>query len=170
MMNADTTADRSGGVEIRNGLKPGDVGRVIYLHGTLYAAEYGWDNTFDAYVAHPLADFALRNNPRERIWLVEAAGEVDGCVAIVESDPATAQLRWFLLHPRHRGRGLGQVLLRQALEFGRLAEYRSVFLWTVKGLEAAAALYRKAGFVLTDEVTHPLWGQVVCEQRYDLVM
>ncbi|MEW6265376.1 MAG: GNAT family N-acetyltransferase [Thermodesulfobacteriota bacterium] len=157
-------------VDIRSGLRPGDIGRVSYLHGTLYAAEFGWDHTFEAYVARPLADFALRRNPRERIWLVEAEGRVEGCIAIVAADEAAAQLRWFLLHPRLRGQGLGRKMLAQALEFCRGAGYRSVFLWTVRGLEAAAALYRQAGFQLTEETTHPMWGRVVCEQRCDLVL
>ena len=169
-MSSDTTPDQIGAVDIRNELQPGDLGRIVYLHGTLYAASHGWDHTFEAYVARPLADFALRKNPREQIWLVEADGEVDGCIAIIESVPATAQLRWFLLHPRLRGHGLGRTLLAQALEFARSVGYSSVFLWTVRGLDAAAALYRESGFQLTEETTNPMWGQVVCEQRYDLML
>ena len=58
-------------VTIRSTLSPGDIGYVTYLHGTLYAAEYGWDHTFEAYVAGPLAEFGKSHNDRERIWLVE---------------------------------------------------------------------------------------------------
>ena len=161
-------------VAIRHELRPGDLGRVVYLHGSLYAAEYGWDHTFEAYVAGPLAAFALRKNPKERIWLVDAEDIVNGCIAIVdsegESDPSAAQLRWFLLHPGLRGRGIGRNLIGQALEFTRQVGYRSVYLWTTRDLVAAAALYREAGFQLTQEMTHPMWGQVVCEQRYDLLL
>jgi hypothetical protein len=63
----------------------------MYLHGTIYAAEHGWDHTFEAYVAGPLGAFGLRKNPRERIWLAEEENEVYGSIAIVESDPDTAQ-------------------------------------------------------------------------------
>ena len=161
-------------VAIRYELRPGDLGRIVYLHGTLYAAECGWDHTFEAYVAGPLAAFALRENPKEQIWLVETDHKVNGCIAIVESeaesDANATQLRWFLLHPGLRGRGIGRNLLGQALEFARRVGYRSVYLSTARDLEAAAALYREAGFQLTQEMTHPMWGQVVCEQRYDLVL
>ena len=58
-------------VTIRTDLKPGDIGYVIYLHGVLYAEEYGFNHTFEPYVAGPLAEFARSHNHRERIWVVE---------------------------------------------------------------------------------------------------
>src|SRR6266567_2559121 len=53
-----TTNGRPPEITIRHKLRPGDIGYVTYLHGTLYAAEYRWDNTFEAYVAGPLAEFS----------------------------------------------------------------------------------------------------------------
>jgi hypothetical protein len=49
-------------ITIRCTLRPGDIGYVTYLHGSLYAAEYGWDHTFEAYVAGPLAEFGKSHN------------------------------------------------------------------------------------------------------------
>jgi GNAT superfamily N-acetyltransferase len=138
------------------------------LHGSLYAAEYGWDASFERYVAEPLAEFAARGNPRERIWIVENSSAIVGCIAIVEATPHEAQLRWFLLHPLARGRGLGRTLARNAVEFARSAGYRSVFLWTVRELEAAARVYVALGFRVTDESTCERWGATVTEQRYQL--
>jgi len=37
-------------------------------------------------------------------------------------------------------------------------------------LAAAARLYESSGFQLTEENTHKLWGTVVTEQRYDLIL
>lgn len=68
---------------IRTDLKPGDIGYLIYLHGVVYANEYGWDNTFEAYVAAPLSEFAKSHTDRERIWIVEREGIVAGSIAIV---------------------------------------------------------------------------------------
>ena len=99
-------------VSIRDQLKPGDVGYLSYLHGILYAQEYGWDYTFEAYVAVPLAEFAKEHNDRERIWVVEKDGQVAGSVAIVEASKEEAQLRWMLLTPDLRGYGLGRFLVR----------------------------------------------------------
>lgn len=155
-------------VLIRNRLRPGDIGSLTYLHGTLYAKEYGWDHTFEAYVAGPLAEFAKSHSDRDRIWIVEKDGTIAGSIAIVEASRDEAQLRWFLLHPDLRGLGIGRKLMQDALQFCRDAGYRSVFLWTEARLEAAAALYRTYNFKLTEEKTHQLWGTVVSEQRYDL--
>ena len=156
------------GGRIRHDLKPGDVGYVTFLHGVLYAQEYGWDHTFEAYVAGPLGEFAKSHSERERIWVVEREGKVAGSIAIVEAGPGQAQLRWFLLHPELRGRGLGRLLVEQALDFCRESGYAQVFLWTTSDLKAATHLYRSAGFRPTESQTHQLWGATVTEQRYEL--
>lgn len=151
-------------------MRPGDIGYLTYLHGVLYAQEQGWDYTFEAYVAAPLAEFARSHNERERIWIVERDGLVAGSVAIVEASKDSAQLRWFLLHPFLRGQGIGRLLAEEALSFCRASGYSRVFLWTVSALEAAARIYRSLGFQMTEENTHELWGATVTEQRYDLTL
>ena len=90
-------------IRIRNDLQPGDIGYITYLHGTLYAAEYGWDYTFEAYGAAPLGEFAKSHTERERIWIVEKDGKPAGSIAIVAAATEQAQLRWFLVHPSLRG-------------------------------------------------------------------
>jgi GNAT superfamily N-acetyltransferase len=153
---------------IRNDLRPGDLGSLIHLHGILYTAECGWDHTFEAYVAGPLAEFALAQRPRDCIWIVEHQGQVAGSIAIVELESKVAQLRWFLLHPRLRGQGLGKWLLEQGPSFSRKSGYARIELWTTRNLTTAAHLYQSAGFELCREITHHLWGKVVTEQQYDL--
>ena len=153
-------------IKIRHNLKPGDIGYITVLHGILYAKEYGWDHTLEAYVAPPSARFATSQTERERIWIVEKDGEVAGSIAIVESSKSEAQLRWLLLREDVRGHGIG--LVEEAIAFCRDCGYSSVFLWTVRGLAAAAHLYDSAGFQLTEEKTHKIWGAMLTEQRFDL--
>lgn len=153
----------------RTTLRPGDIGAIVRLHGIVYAAEYGWDHTFEALVAQGLGAFAAAGEVADaRLWVAERDGGVAGCIAIVGQADRTAHLRWFLVDPEARGVGIGRRLLDEALAFCRTRGFRSVFLWTVKGLEAAAHLYRSAGFRVTEEATHERWGAALTEQRYDL--
>lgn len=158
------------GIEIRNQLKPGDIGYLTYLHGTLYAEAYGWDITFEGHVALILGEFAKSHNERERIWVVEKDGTVAGSIVIVEAFDYLAQLRCFLLHPDLRGHGIGRLLIKEALRFCKDSDYSQVFLWTGRALTVAAKLYREAGFQLTEENTHEIWNAVITEQRYDLTL
>ena len=152
--------------EIRTYLKPGDIGYITYLHGILYAKEYGWDHTFEAYVAGPLSDFARSNQPGARIWIVEVSDKIYGSIALTQLDTDHAQLRWFLLDPCLRGKGIGKKLMTLLFDFAKEKDYKSIELWTVKGLEAASALYRRFGFDLTEEHASNIWGTTVIEQKY----
>jgi len=167
-MEATTRATIPPNIQIRHDLRPGNIGYLIFLHGVLYAEEYGWDHTFEAYVAGPLAEFAKLHTDRERIWIVEKDGKVAGSIAIVEATPEHALLRWFLLHPDLRGHGLGRTLIEQAVDFCRDCGYSLIYLWTTSALTAAVSLYRSVGFQLTEAKTQKLWGVMVTEQRYDL--
>lgn len=158
-----------GNVEIRSELRPGDLGTIVLMHGVLYASEYQMDHTFEGHVAAGLGEFAKGYDPqKDRIWMAETDGRIVGSVAISGRENHTGQLRWFLLDPEMRGRGLGQRLVHEAVEFCRQCNYRSVYLWTLSELHTATYLYRKAGFELTEEKTHDIWGRVRTEQRYDL--
>lgn len=163
------------GIVLRTDLRPGDIGEIVRLHGDLYAREHGFDVTFEAYVAGPLGDFVLHPRRRSRIWIAEAAGgpgeaepRILGCIAIVEASETEAQLRWFLVHPAARGRGLGKRLLKAAVEFCRQSGYGSIFLFTVSPLASAARLYAAEGFGLVHEKPARWWGVDLLEQFYRL--
>ncbi len=193
------------GLTIRNDLRSGDIGWLTWLHGVIYAREQGWDYTFEAYVAEPLAQFALRRNRRERIWLIECIDRIGiafedkehietealdgeeilipldrnfpppeaypslvGSIAIIESSPEEAHLRWLFLTPELRGKGVGRKLMEKAVAFAKESEYGYIFLWTTSDLEDASSLYTAAGFKLVEEVTREMWGKEVTEQKWEL--
>jgi N-acetylglutamate synthase-like GNAT family acetyltransferase len=158
------------GISIRNILKPGDIGHVISLHGYLYFQEYGFDCTFEPYVAKPLSEFVLSQSDREKIWIVENQERVSGCIAIVEHSVDQAQLRWLILSPEIRGYGLGKNLVEDAIAFSRKCGYASLFLWTVDLLTTARKLYESKGFTMTEEKKHRIWGVDLVEQRFELYL
>ena len=166
-MNVAITFQTDPTISIRNNLKPGDVGYITYLHGILYAKEHGWDHTFEAYVAEPLAQFAKADSSRQKIWIAERDNKIIGTIAIVEHSPMEAQLRWLLVDPVFRGLGLGKKFMHEAVEFSKKANYESVFLWTVSSLTRAAELYKEFKFKKTEEHTHVIWGKSLTEERYE---
>ncbi len=167
-MNSEAFSDPAASVRVRNDLRPGDIGYIVYLHGILYAGEHGFDHTFEPYVARPLSEFALSASDRERIWIVEKDGEIKGSVAVVEHTKTEAQLRWLLLHPDVRGTGLGKKLVNEVIRFAKSKNFSSIFLWTVGELEAAKTLYTAMGFQFTESKKHRIWGRDLTEERYEL--
>lgn len=159
---------------IRTGDRPGDLGTVAAMHGVLYAREHGMDQTIEAYVAGALGAFGTaRSREGERaggLWLAELDGGVVGSIGITRAGESDAQLRWFLIDPAKRGRGVGRVLLGTALDYCRRNEFRTVFLWTIAGLDRAHELYRREGFKHTEDKPGRQWGIDVVEQRFELLL
>ena len=54
------------------------------------------------------------------------------------------------------------------MDYLREKNYRTSYLWTTHELGAAAYLYKKFGFKLTEEKPSLAFGKELMEQRYDL--
>jgi DNA-binding MarR family transcriptional regulator/GNAT superfamily N-acetyltransferase len=148
---------------------PGDLGWMVQRNGALYAAEYGWDQSYEALVAEIVADFGQDHDPaRERAWIAEVDGEPVGCVLCVRRDDEAAQLRILLVDPAARGLGIGARLVAECIGFARTAGYRSLVLWTNDMLVSARRIYEAAGFELVDEESHHSFGQDLVGQTWRL--
>ncbi len=91
-------------IAIRPVGQPGDLGWMVQAHGEIYAAEYGWDTSFEALVARIVADFAADpDRPGQRGWIAEIDGRRVGCVLCVPArmtlwtnDPLVSARRIYL--------------------------------------------------------------------------
>lgn len=145
---------------IRHELRPGDLGRIIALHGAVYDALPGFGLRFEAYVARTVAEYVLDAGQNGRIWLAERNGELLGCTAMILRDRERGQLRWVLVDPAARGIGLGKNLVNRALDYGRRQGCSQVFLETTDGLPESQQLYEALGFKVVSEIREELWDGV----------
>ena len=166
MKNTVSLAD----ISIRTVLQPGDIGYVVYMHGSLYGSEYNYGIQFETYVAKGLCEFYEKYDPtRNRVWVCEHNNRMMGFLLLMDRGES-AQLRYFLIEPEYRGIGLGSRLMRLYMDFLREHGYRQSYLWTTHELATAASLYKRFGFQLTEEKESSSFGKPLREQRYDLVL
>ena len=147
-------------ITIRHELQPGDLGRVITLHGECYESLPGFGMTFEAFVARTIAEYVLDAGANGRMWLAERDGILVGCTAIVLRDNTRGQLRWVLVDPTARGVGLGKELVNRALDWCRDHHCETVFLETTDGLPESESLYAALGFRTVSDSPKELWDGV----------
>lgn len=158
-------------ISVRNTLTQGDLGYVVHLHGALYGAEYGYGIEFETYVAHGIYEFYKNYDPqKDRVWICEHNGKIVGFLALMHRENDAAQLRYFIIEKEYRGIGLGKKLMDLFMECLLNHGYKSAYLLTTHELHAAAALYKKHGFKLTEERESNDFNKRVRLQRYDLVV
>lgn len=147
--------------------RPGDLGWVVRSHGRRYAEEYGFDETFEALVAHVVSDYVTNHVPeREAAWIAEVDGEPVGSIFCVRVDDRTAKLRLLLVEPAARGLGIGNRLVEECLRFARRVGYERMVLWTVSGLAASRHIYEKVGFRVVERTPRRLYGRDLEEQTW----
>ncbi|MCO5993373.1 bifunctional helix-turn-helix transcriptional regulator/GNAT family N-acetyltransferase [Actinoallomurus rhizosphaericola] len=149
-------------------LGPGDLGWVVQRHGALYAAEYGYNTTFETLVARVVAEYAESHGPGENAWIAEIDGRPAGTIFCVRESERVARLRLLLVEPFARGRGVGGRLVEECVRFARRSGYEELVLWTHDNLGDARRLYERAGFELGEEEPSEEYGPRLTEQTWRL--
>jgi DNA-binding MarR family transcriptional regulator/GNAT superfamily N-acetyltransferase len=147
----------------------GDLGWVLQRHASVYDAEFGWDESFEALCARIIAEYTdLRHAHPDRTagWIAEVDGVPAGSVFCVPDSETTARLRLLLVEPWARGLRLGAKLVEQCLQFARESEYDDITLWTYNRLTAARKVYQAAGFTLESEHSDDAFGQQMMSQTW----
>src|SRR5487761_1296011 len=159
-------------------LAAGDLGWVLQRHGTVYAAEFGWDASFEDFCARIIAEYpALRDRSPGRAegWIAEVNGVPAGSVfcvpdGVARGSETTARLRLLLVEPWARGLGLGSRLVAHCLDFARQAGYADIVLLTYDQLAAARRVYQAAGFTLDSEHQEEAFGQRMMSQTWSTTL
>jgi len=145
------------GITIRHELRCGDLGRIIALHGEVYDALPGFGLRFEAYVARTIAEYVLDNDANGHMWLLERDGRLVGCTAVVLRDNGRGQIRWVVVDPTERGKGLGKKMVTDAVTYCAENDCLSIFLETTDGLVESLALYESLGFQVISNTNVDLW-------------
>jgi len=96
--------------------------------------------------------------------LEEKGGEIIGAYGLYTIDKQTCELRKMYLHSSCRGKGLGKLLLENALLKARQLGFNRMLLETASVLKEAIALYKSYGF----EEYNPEHLSSRCDQAYIL--
>ena len=151
--------------------RAGDMGMVVHLESAGYVEQFGWDMMFEALVARIVAEFLERfDSARERCWIAEMGGQHVGHIFLVQHPEQrdTAKLRLLYVDPAARGKGLGQKLVAECIQFAREAGYRKITLWTQSILTAAHRIYKSAGFRLVRQEPHHSFGKDLVGQTWEM--
>jgi DNA-binding MarR family transcriptional regulator/GNAT superfamily N-acetyltransferase len=147
----------------------GDMGWVISRQSIAYAAEYGWDITYEALVAEICAQFIKNYDvSREHCWIAEMDGEPVGSVFLVKASDELAKLRLLLVEKKARGLGVGRALVEQCIRSAREKGYRKMTLWTQSVLVAARGIYQSAGFRCVKEEKHHSFGVDLIGETWEM--
>jgi putative acetyltransferase len=79
--------------------------------------------------------------------LEEKDGSIIGAYGLYPIDKATCELRKMYLHSSHRGKGLGKLLLEDALSKARQIGFKRITLETASVLKEVISLYKSYGFI-----------------------
>jgi peptidyl-dipeptidase Dcp len=164
----DTHLDLSS-IHIRTMLLPGDLSYLSYRQAKIYAEEYGFGVIFESYLGAATHEFYQSYDPKmDRVWICEHEQQIIGAILLMHRSEKSAQLRYFYLEAPYRQLGLGKKLMGLFMAALQELGYQHAYLWTINELPAAAALYMRYGFQLTEEKESDTFGRRVLEQRFEL--
>lgn len=158
-------------VAVRRELREGDGDALARFHTERYAAEFGLDERFAQSVRSSIEERRQAGWMRDSgaVWLIDG-DPLGGSLALTDQGDGVGQVRWFLLAPELRGRGLGRSLIAELVAEAETAGFGRLELVTFSALTTAARIYRDAGFQLRSADETDMWGPPIVIQRYELAL
>ena len=122
--------------------QPTDSSSIKSLISSVMKKEYPGDEK--AYQYGDLEDIAhAYGSLKDKFLVVEEDGEIIGTVGIKQDSDTTALLRRLFVHPSHRGRDIGIMLVDTALDFCKMNRYKLVAFRATSNMRPAIKLLTK---------------------------
>ncbi len=138
--------------------RPGDPSLVCYFQYKLYEKQYHFNGLYEKEMLGGMAE--LYDDPDgSQMWVAELHGKIVGDMAVIKRGHDKAQLRWFGVDMDLQGQGLGNKLLKTAMDFCREKGYIHLTLSTLDLLKPARHLYAKFGFRKTKSEPYNEWDE-----------
>jgi DNA-binding MarR family transcriptional regulator/ribosomal protein S18 acetylase RimI-like enzyme len=150
--------------------RTGDLATIAARQSILYEP-YGWARPMEILQGEVTTAFLRDFKPgREQCWVAECAGMMAGAILLVDAGANVGQLRLLHVEPWARGRGIGQALVAQCVDFARDAGYDVVRLWTHTVLVPARRIYEAAGFRIVSTAVHHEFGKAEQGETWELAL
>jgi DNA-binding MarR family transcriptional regulator/GNAT superfamily N-acetyltransferase len=147
----------------------GECGWLVQRQAQWFAAEYGWDRSFEGLLARIVADYTLRNDAvREMCWIAEQDGMTVGSVCVVAVSTTVAGMRLLWVEPDVQRLGIGTQLVRESIRFARRAGYTTLTLTTASALAEPRRLCERLGFRLAGTAAERRFGKDLTIERWEL--
>jgi GNAT superfamily N-acetyltransferase len=114
-----------------------------------YWASFGFTPCFQNFGGEVAALPGEYTPPGGRLGLALVDAEPAGCVALRRCEGQHGECKRLFVRAQFRGRGLGRQLLAWVIAEAREAGYRQLLCDTMPVMADALAMYRRAGFQLT---------------------
>jgi putative acetyltransferase len=111
-----------------------------------YATWLNIDLSFQKFEDELLQLKEMYNLPTGAILLAIENDVCIGCVAVRKKETTIAELKRMYIKPTARKKGLGDLLLQEALKMATNLGYKKIWLDTLNNMTPAISLYKKAGF------------------------
>jgi ribosomal protein S18 acetylase RimI-like enzyme len=160
-------------IQIKVGLQPDTVEKLLNLHASLYIREHGFDRVFEGEVGRQLLDAIARSERNPEMCNVISAvknGATIGAIVIDGNEPGKeplgAHFRWFFVDPEFTKAGIGPRVIEAAMEFVISHRLSRAYLTTYKDKPAARTTFRRLGFKLIETIAPETQGAIVDEELW----
>lgn len=148
--------------------RAGEYGWLVHRQAVLFASEYGWDQSFEGWLARTTGDFTRNDDPvREICWIAEQDDQVVGSALVMEVSASEARIEMLFVEPDMRRLGIGAQLVEECARFARRAGYAKLTLSTVTTLAESRRLCERAGFVCASSTPEARFGHELTVERWE---